>query len=502
MDIGSVHQIAFPNNPHRLYSRTQPMLPSSSVIRNAIFWRSGGQIANQLLSWLGTVALIRLLAPADYGAMAAANVILSFLSLLSSQSISLSLIYQRHIESIDIRNAFGASLVLSILLFLFQLAIMPFVDAYFHEQEIAAVLLVLSLSYLITPFISIPTALCSRNLDFKSTAKIQLWATASSLALAAGLAMYGGGVWALVAAQLCGLAVRAVGLLYLTKWLVSPRLSWSESRRLLKFGGSATLVAILGFCYSQSDVVIAGRYVTAHDLGLYTIALTLAQLPASRILPALNDVGFSVLSRAQDQPSIISAAFLRNIANISFVTFPFYAGLAVSADVAVPIFLGDDWHGLSYPLSIIAVAMPMYTIHYQFAPYLYALGRPLLLALAPAIGLLLMPASFWLMVDHGPSGLASVWLVVFPIVCLLSWHPFLRAIGVTFRQLCAASWPSLAVSIAMACSVMAVRQTLPPGTSLPVSLVVICLSGIISYAGLSYCVLPERVRQIRMALVG
>jgi len=478
------------------------MLPSSATIRNAILWRSGGQITNQLLSWLGTIILIRLLSPSDYGTMAAANVLLSFLTLLSSQSISLSLVQQLSIKHVDIRNVFGLSLLLAILLCLLQITLTPLVSTYFRDHNISSILLVLSFSYLIAPFIAIPTALCSRGLDYKSTTKVQLWATALSLTVAAGLAMSGAGVWALVTAQMCSLLVRALGLLYLTKWLIFPRLNWRESQRLIRFGGGATVVSVLGFCYSQSDIMIASRYLTTHELGLYTIALTLAQMPASRILPALNEVGFSALSRAQDQPSIISDAFLRNIAAISFLTFPCYFGLAVTADLLVRIFFGPDWLGLSVPLSVVAVAMPMYTLHYQFAPYLYALGRPMLLSIAPALGLLLMPLAFWLMVGYGPVGLALVWLFVFPVVCLLSWRPFLRAIGVTFRHLYEASWRSLAISTAMACSIMTMRQVMPASVDPLPCLIALSLLGSGVYMGISYVIVPEQIREIKILLRG
>jgi phosphatidylglycerophosphate synthase len=126
----------------------------------------------------------------------------------------------------------------------------------------------------------------------------------------------------------------------------------------------------------------------------------------------------------------------------------------------------------------------------------------MLLSIAPALGLLLMPLAFWLMVGYGPVGLALVWLFVFPVVCLLSWRPFLRAIGVTFRHLYEASWRSLAISTAMACSIMTMRQVMPASVDPLPCLIALSLLGSGVYMGISYVIVPEQIREIKILLRG
>ena len=43
-------------------------------VKKAIFWRSGSQIISQMLSWVVTLAVIRLLDPKDYGLFAMTQV--------------------------------------------------------------------------------------------------------------------------------------------------------------------------------------------------------------------------------------------------------------------------------------------------------------------------------------------------------------------------------------------------------------------------------------------
>ncbi|WP_414900635.1 hypothetical protein ACMT1E_12530 [Sphingomonas flavalba] len=39
-------------------------------VRSAVFWRSGSQILSQIVMWVATLIVIRLLAPSDYGLFA------------------------------------------------------------------------------------------------------------------------------------------------------------------------------------------------------------------------------------------------------------------------------------------------------------------------------------------------------------------------------------------------------------------------------------------------
>ena len=51
-------------------------------VRSAVIWRSGSQILAQVITWAATLAVIRLLDPADYGLFAMTQVILAFLAFL------------------------------------------------------------------------------------------------------------------------------------------------------------------------------------------------------------------------------------------------------------------------------------------------------------------------------------------------------------------------------------------------------------------------------------
>jgi hypothetical protein len=70
----------------------------ATSVRRAVIWRSGSQIAAQLVAWGSTLAVVRILDPADYGLFAMTQVVLAFLSFLNGYGFASSLIQEREID--------------------------------------------------------------------------------------------------------------------------------------------------------------------------------------------------------------------------------------------------------------------------------------------------------------------------------------------------------------------------------------------------------------------
>ena len=52
-------------------------------VKGAVIWRSGSQIAGQLIAWAATFLVLRMLDPSDYGLVAMTGVVLAFLDLFN-----------------------------------------------------------------------------------------------------------------------------------------------------------------------------------------------------------------------------------------------------------------------------------------------------------------------------------------------------------------------------------------------------------------------------------
>jgi len=432
----------------------------AASVRSAVIWRSGSQVVAQLVAWGSTLAVVRILDPADYGLFALTQVVLAFLSFLNGYGFASSLIQEREIDRHKIRQGFGLLLLVNGGIALIQLAIAPLAAAWYRQPQVAELLQVQTLIYLATPFIALPEVLLMREMDFRKPAIVNLGATAVSATVALSCALAGFGVWTLVYAPIAFFWSRAIGLTIAARFFVLPSFRFGGAGRMLGYGLTMLGSHLCWTVVTQSDVFIASRSLEPHALGLYAEALFLTTIVASKFVPPLNEVAFPAYARLQDDLPVLSAAFLKAVRLIILVTCPLYVGLAIVAHDAVLVVLGAKWVAMAPLVSILALAMPALTLHILFAPAVNAVGRPRITMQASLVGALVMPAAFLLAIGWGAQGLAWAWLLAFPVVPLYAFIRSRGPLGISAAELGAAIAPGLGASAAMALPVIALSAAL------------------------------------------
>lgn len=434
-----------------------------SRIRSAIFWRSGSQIVSQMVSWVVTLAVIRLLDPADYGLFAMTQVILNFATFLNGYGLVSALVQSATVETHRLRQAFTIMLLLNGGLALTQLLIAPLAADYYDQPMVADLLRVQALLYLSTPFISVPEAIMGRALDFKRPAIVNLIAAITSAATALVGALSGWGVWTLVFAPIAGFWIKAAGYVIATGFRPIPTFDFRGTGAMVAYGASLLGGQLFWIVQSQADIFIGGRMLKPHILGLYAEALFLTQIFVSKFVPPLNDVAFPAYARMQKDLSRVAWSFCKAVKLLLLLTCPIYLGMAVTAEPLVETLFGRKWLDMAPFVSILALAMPFMTLQVMFAPVSNALGRPGTTARIAAAGAVLMPLAFLIGIHQGGAiGLAWAWLAAFPVLTAITAIMAGRPMGLRIADVVRAAAPGLGCAIVMAAIVMAVDSMLPP----------------------------------------
>jgi O-antigen/teichoic acid export membrane protein len=453
-------------------------------VRGAVLWRSGSQLVAQLVTWAATFLVIRMLDPQDYGLFAMTNVLLVFLNLMNGYGFATALIQSETVERREVAQVFGLLLLLNGALAAAQLVAAPFAAAYFRQPMVADLLRVQALFYLATPFIALPNALLSRDLEFRRQAKVNLLAAFTSAGTALYLAAGGYGVWALVISALVLFWTRAIGMTIAAKSLVRPSFRFAGAGRMLRFGGAMLAVQLFWFIQTQADVVIAGRVLGPHELGLYTTALFVTQILAAKFVPPINDIAFAAYSRVQGRGDrTLALAFLKAVRLIMLAALPFYLGLAVTAEPLILTFLGAKWAATVPLVQLLALAMPLMTLQIMFAPATNATGNAGIAVRVGVAGALIMPLAFLAGISWGIAGMAWAWLAGMSLHTIVTAHLSLRIIGAKTAELAEAIAPGLLAAAAMAAAVAGIDAILPEMEVHP-RLAILVLAGASLYAGL------------------
>jgi teichuronic acid exporter len=463
----------------------------------SLLWLGSASLLGQIVSWLSTVFVIRLLTPADYGLMAMAGLPVGFLMVVGDLGVGTVIVQAPTLSRPKLQALFGACLVTSLLSGAVIFASAPLLAGFFAEPRLTPLVRALSLGFVFIGFSALPQALMARALQFDRKAKIDVLTALVSSVSALTLAMTGWGVWSLVGAVLVMQAFRAVASQIVHPCLYRPFPSLTELRSSLHFGGWVTLDRILWFGYMSVDVAIIGRALGGSLVGVYTVALSLAAIPLDKGMSVVNDISLSAFSRMQGDRERIRHGVLRALESVSLLAFPTFFGMAVVAPELVDVCLGPKWAEAVLPLQILCLVFPFRALGLSFAPALFGTGRPRVLVENNAITLAAVAVALAIGVHWGVIGLCVGWVVGYLPVFGIVARRTLAALEIPARQVIAPLGFSLAAALAMATAV-AVARTLTGETLRPAfELATLVLFGAGTYGAMVLAFRPGTLRTLR-----
>lgn len=450
-------------------------------VRDAVFWRWGSQVIAQIITWTATLIIVRLLAPHDYGLFAMTQTVLTALNFLNGYSYASSLIQQKQVSERQIGQVFGMLLVSNGLLAAAQFLLAPLAAAYYGQPVVADILRVQAIIFLTMPFIALPSELLARSLNFRNQALISLVCTCLGAGVALLLAWHDYGVWALVWAPIATFVTRAIGLSLAWGKLIRPVFDFRGAGKMLGFGATLTLCQMFWIVQSQSDIVIAGRHFSTHDLGIYSEALFLTLIFTGRFLPPLNEVAFPAYSELSNRGEKLGPAWISTARMIMLIAAPFYIGLSLVAGPLVTTFFGPKWLEMIPVVAGLALAMPAMALQIACSPATNALGRTGIYLFTGASGAVIMPVCYLLLADGGPQGLVNAWHIAAPLLLVVTLAVTLPAIGARLIDLVKALIPVAAACAVMALCVRGLEATAIAGLAAPAQLAILVPAGAAAY---------------------
>ena len=393
-----------------------------SKVMSALRWSAASRFLGQAVSWTITIIVIRLLSPGDYGLMAMAMVLVSFLILLNTLGLDAVLVQQKDIDEQMRRQIFGVVIVVNIFFFALTFLGAESVAAFYGEPAITPVMQVLSLQFLLLIFETLPQSKLERDIDFARRSIVDLVTLVFGSLTTLLLALTGFGVWALIWGALASNTARMIGLNLICRNLVWPRFSLRGMKRHFSFGGFVTTDRGLWFMFSESDKFIGGKLLGNQLLGYYAVASQLASLPIQKISGLLNSIAFPAFSHAHSHASVetVRGYLLKATRLLSIAAFPVFFGISCTAEPLIAALLGAKWLPAAPLLQLMGVVMPFRLLSNVFPPLLWGVGHPGISASNFLLAAILMPAAFYAGTHWGVMGLAYAWLCMYPLVFIIT----------------------------------------------------------------------------------
>jgi O-antigen/teichoic acid export membrane protein len=352
----------------------------------------------------------------------------NLLAFVSELGMGAALIQRSNLSEDDVHAAFWLMLGMNVGIFAAAWFAAPAIAAFYNAAPLAAVIRVLALNLVVSTLRMMPHSLLTRKLAFEQIAIAEFVSSVSGSLLIVALAYRGAGVWSLVSGAVVQNVLSTLWLLRIGRWRPRFTLTSRNIRSMFSFGLTVNATKLLGYLTENADNLVVGRLLGRHDLGLYNMAYITGTLPTQKVGPIVYQVAFPVFSRLQADKRALGAYFLTASRYIASIALPVLIGLALTADLFVPLVLGQKWApmvGALRALCVVGTLKAIGMIHYSLLTA-RAVTRPVFwLNVANAV---ILPALFIIGCRFGITGVGLAWLVASPLM-------FCAMTGLVLREL-------------------------------------------------------------------
>jgi len=469
---------------------------SKESVRGSVGYSAVGNLGTKIFSFLGFIALARLLTPHEFGLMAMVSIFTAFTRIFIELGMDSALIYQQRATDRHYSTAFWINLLMGLVFFLLMAISAELIAGFFEADELEAVVKVSAIVFILNSLAIVPFALIKKRRLFKQVARIEITSVFLGLIVAVMMAYQGYGVWALVA-NLLVVALAHVGLcMAFAQWRPQWSFGWAELRELWSFSAYLMVTNIFNYVVRNIDNVLVGKMLGSHTLGAYKYAFEVASIPAALIRGAFTRVFFASYSEFQDDKPRIKAMHLKASRFVAFLMFPVMLGLSVSADYFVLAVLGDKWGQMGGVLSFFAVIMMFNSVNIMNSALYLSQGKTKLQLKVNIFLRTTVILGIVIGIQFGLEGLLWGYLIAYLINIGPAFYFSGRLVGISLTDAVSNLGPAVISSLLMASFIYAIREMagLEPGSI--VSLIVLILVGVASYALVSFFIQKRLCREV------
>jgi len=341
-----------------------------------VFWTYFIYIVQRLLNLVVTMVLARILVPEQFGLVAYALLILSFIDAIRGFGVNDALVYTKTNIEESAESAFIINIVIGLVQFAFTYLLAPLAVHLIDDPQIVQVLRVIALNFIFDSLGKTHNAMLQKDLLFKQSSIPEIVANAVKGATSIILAFTGFGVWSIVYGQLVGTLARSAAKWIALGWIPKFRFYKAAARALWQYGMHVLAFMVLSIALEQADQMFIGTVLGAVQLGYYTIGVKIPELVIANFSLFISNSFFPYLTKFQDDLEKVVEGFMMTTKYTGLVTIPAGIGMAAVGRELILVFYGDKWEPAVVLLQVLALLGTMGTLQWSVGDVLKAIGKP------------------------------------------------------------------------------------------------------------------------------
>lgn len=321
-----------------------------------ILWDIIGKFGSQIISFIISIILTRLLQPEEYGIMGMAMVVIGFAHVFLDLGFNRAIIQKKDTSAIQLASVFYLNTFVAFILTIACYFIASPLSIFYNQPLIKPVFRVLSISFLLNGLNLVPSSILYKKFQYKLNSILVLIASLLSGIVGVLMAYNGFGVWSLVAQSLISsFLIMVLNFIY-AKWTPLFSFSMVSIAPLWKYGSRMFASGVLDTLYNRLDIFIIGKIFTPATLGYYARAQSMdnlvRQFSATSIIGAL----FPYIARHQDDKVFLKELYFKYLHTIAFVSVALSGLLFLIAPHLFTILFTSRWEYSAELFQLLAIA--------------------------------------------------------------------------------------------------------------------------------------------------
>ena len=328
---------------------------------------------------LANLLLTRLLFPEAFGLSAMIAIFNQGLVMLSDVGIAPGVIQSSKGDDTDFLNtAWTMHVVRGATLFSVALLLAWPVSWLYEEPQLGPLLAVGSLNVLIAGFDSTSLITLLRRIDARRTMLIELSSQLVGLSVTIAGAYWFRSVWALVVGGLVATISKTLASHFVIDVGYRNRFHWSKeaTQEIVRFGKWIFFSSAVQFFAQQTDRLFLGKFIGLSELGIYTVAIALADLGATVVTRLTYQIFFPLFSRVhRDEPHRLQEVYYRTRLAMDAVTLPAAGVLFVIAPWVIDLLYDQRYEQAGWMLQILTLRVAFTCIVVPCETCLFSMGH-------------------------------------------------------------------------------------------------------------------------------
>ena len=350
----------------------------------------------QMFRFGRSVLLTRLLAPEAFGVMAIIYSSSAIVDMLAEIGVKEAIIQNpKGHDDMFVNSAWWLAFCRGLGIYILLFSAAPWIARFYGNPEFVSLMRVALLSIVFQGAQSSRAYVALKEMKFKQWSIIQSGSGVCGTLIVVALAFFVRNVWALALGNAAESGVRCIISYVLCPFRPRLQLDTEPLSDLLHFSKGVFGLSFLNFIFSRADIFVLGKLYPAAELGVYTMAVYLIQVPTSFIIGVLSQTLMPSFARIQEDSVRINRILVRVTSVLLIFAMPTLIFIIFSSRSLLSLLYGPRYAAASSVLTVAALVAIVNLANNLITMVFYATGRPYLHRRCVFIMAMLMVATIY-----------------------------------------------------------------------------------------------------------